>query len=104
MDDIEQDFIKKQALVDRRKNRRRDPMKKYEIQVIADNCPGCLRCALACSDTYTRAFNAPVAYIRVDISDIACSIHFTDDCNACGICADNCLYDALQKQAKEAVE
>ena len=61
-------------------------MKEYEIQVVADNCSGCLRCALACSDTY-----------------MACSIHFTDDCNACGICADNCLYDALQKQAKETV-
>jgi ferredoxin len=79
-------------------------MKKYDIQITADNCTGCLRCALACSNTYTQAFNAPAARIRVDISDTACAIHFTDECNACGICVDNCFYDALQKQPREAAK
>ena len=79
-------------------------MKKYEIQVTADNCTGCLRCALACSDTYTRAFNVPAANIRVTLSETGCTITFTDACNACGICADNCFYDALHKHPLEAAK
>jgi len=77
-------------------------MKKYDIQVTADNCTGCLRCALACSQTYTRLFNAPAAHIRVELSATACTIQFTEQCNACGICADNCFYDALHKHPREA--
>ncbi len=80
-------------------------MQAYKLLVTTDNCTGCLRCALACSDTYTRAFNTPAAYIQVDLADTACAIHFTDDCNGCGICADNCFYDALRKQPRgEAVQ
>jgi ferredoxin len=28
-------------------------------------------------------------------------IVFTEDCTHCGVCADNCYYDALKKKLKE---
>ena len=76
-------------------------MSKFIIQIYTDNCTGCLRCQLACSETYTGTFNPIEAKIRVEVSGVACSIRFTEDCKGCGICADNCLYDALQKRPAE---
>ena len=76
-------------------------MAKYEIHANTDNCTGCLRCQLGCSDLYTRAFNPAEAYIRVAVSGADCTITFTEDCTQCGICADNCFYDALEKKLKE---
>ncbi len=32
-------------------------MAKYEIKLRPENCSGCLRCALACSDAHSKAFN-----------------------------------------------
>ena len=76
-------------------------MAKYEILVKTDNCTGCLRCQLGCSDLYTKAFNPLAARIRVRVSGADCKIAFTDDCTHCGVCADNCYYDALEKKLKE---
>ena len=76
-------------------------MAKYEIHANTDNCTGCLRCQLGCSDLYTRAFNPAEAYIRVTVSGADCTISFTEDCTQCGVCADNCFYDALEKKLKE---
>jgi Pyruvate/2-oxoacid:ferredoxin oxidoreductase delta subunit len=76
-------------------------MAKYTIQIYADNCTGCRRCQLACSETTTRHFNPVKANIRVEVSGVDYSIYFTEECNECGICADNCFYDALQKLRKE---
>lgn len=77
-------------------------MPKYEIHVNTDNCTGCLRCQLGCSDLYARAFNPAAAYIRVEVSGADCTIAFTDECTQCGVCADNCHYDALEKELKES--
>ena len=76
-------------------------MNKYAMQIITPNCTGCRRCQLACSQLYTGAFNPVNAHLSVEILGKACSVRFTDDCRECGVCADNCFYDALQKRAKE---
>ncbi|MGD2125019.1 MAG: hypothetical protein PVG99_02995 [Desulfobacteraceae bacterium] len=76
-------------------------MEKYEIQVMPERCTGCLRCLLACSDFYTKAFNPSQARIRVLVSGTECSIRFTEECNECGVCVDQCLFNALEKSKKE---
>ena len=77
-------------------------MAKYDIQVNADNCTGCLRCQLACSDLYQKKFNPASARVQVTFSEQdECAIFFTDDCIHCGICVDHCFYDAMLKTKKE---
>lgn len=76
-------------------------MGKYIVQTAVENCTGCLRCQLACSDAYAKAFNPSAAYIRVDVSGAYARIEFTEDCNECGICADSCFFEALSKTRKE---
>ncbi len=78
-------------------------MGTYNIRTYTEKCTGCLRCQLACSDLYSKAFNPFVSKIQVSISDAGdCSIRFSDDCNQCGICVDHCFYDAMLKNKKEA--
>ena len=77
-------------------------MGKYDIQVATESCTGCLRCQLACSDLYTKAFNPSTARIRVIVLGADCSIHFTEECNECGVCADHCFHGALHKMKREA--
>jgi ferredoxin len=77
-------------------------MGKYEINIATERCTGCLRCQLACSDLYTKAFNPSQARIQVATSGAECSIRFEEDCNECGICADHCFFEALMKTEKES--
>lgn len=72
-------------------------MERYEIHVATERCTGCLRCQLSCSDLYTNTFNLSQARIRVDVLGAECTICFTEECNECGVCVDQCLYDALTK-------
>ena len=74
---------------------------KFQITANPQNCTGCLRCQLACSEQHTKAFNPSAARIQVNVSGVDCIIHFTNECNECAICVDNCFYDALQKKPKE---
>lgn len=76
-------------------------MAKYELHATAEKCTGCLRCQLACSDTYTLAFNPSAARLRVEMSGADCQIRFTEECVECGICADQCFYGALTKTERE---
>ncbi|MBW1846559.1 MAG: 4Fe-4S binding protein [Deltaproteobacteria bacterium] len=76
-------------------------MGKYYITTVIENCSGCLRCQLGCSEANTRKFKPIAAHIHVEMNDGDCGISFTDDCIACGICADNCFYGALTKTVKE---
>lgn len=76
-------------------------MPKYEIHVKTENCTGCLRCQLGCSVLYTGSFNPAAAHIRVTVSGADCAIAFTEECTHCGVCADNCFYDALEKKPEE---
>jgi Fe-S-cluster-containing hydrogenase component 2 len=76
-------------------------MAKYTINVVPENCAGCLRCELACSDAHTKAFNPSSSRIRVLMSSEDYRIDFTEDCVECGICADQCFYGALSKTKKD---
>jgi Fe-S-cluster-containing dehydrogenase component len=76
-------------------------MGKYDIQVATERCTGCLRCQLACSELYTKSFTPSRARIRVVVSGVDCSIHFTEECNGCGVCVDQCFFNALEKSEKE---
>jgi Fe-S oxidoreductase len=37
----------------------------------------------------------------VEMTGSDCTIDFAADCTHCGICAENCLYDVLQKHPLE---
>jgi Fe-S-cluster-containing dehydrogenase component len=76
-------------------------MAKYEIQITRESCTGCLRCALACSDLYARRFEPSLSRIKVVSSDSDCTVHLTDECNGCGVCADHCFYEALHKSRED---
>lgn len=76
-------------------------MSKYKIEVYPENCTGCLRCQLACSELYTKAFSPFEARIRVDTSGLRYLITFTPECNECGVCVDECFYGALSKDIRE---
>jgi ferredoxin len=75
---------------------------KYDIEITAERCTGCLRCQLACSDLFSRAFNPSRSRIQVIFSDVDCSIQFTQECNSCGVCADHCFYDVIHKHRRQA--
>ncbi len=70
---------------------------KYRILTEEENCTGCLRCQLACSDLYTKRFNPSAARIRILFSGVECSIRFTEECVECGVCAEHCLHGALDR-------
>lgn len=78
-------------------------MGKFKIEARAEKCTGCLRCQLACSYLYTRTFNPNEARICLDVSGADFSIYFNEDCSECGVCADDCFFDALEKFVEEAV-
>ncbi len=61
-----------------------------------------MRCGLACSELYAKAFNPLLGRIRVVVTGEDASISFTQDCNECGICVDQCFYGALSKETKDA--
>ena len=77
-------------------------MPKYDIAVHTESCTGCWRCELACSYTFHKSFNPSLAWIKVAFSGQDVEINFTEECLACGACADNCLYGALEKSLREA--
>ncbi len=72
-------------------------MSKYRIVTDDARCTGCLRCQLACSYAYTKSFNPSAARVCIELVGVDCAVRFTEDCVACGLCADNCFYGALEK-------
>jgi Fe-S-cluster-containing hydrogenase component 2 len=73
---------------------------KFLIEVIPEQCTGCLRCQLACSEQYTKTFNPSAARIQVIHKGPDCEIFFTPECTGCGICVEQCFYDALVKKTQ----
>jgi anaerobic carbon-monoxide dehydrogenase iron sulfur subunit len=79
-------------------------MAKYVIETAPEKCTGCLRCELACSELYTKAFNPSASRIQVTMQGADCTIFFRSDCNGCGLCVENCFYDVLTiKAAKDEI-
>lgn len=76
-------------------------MPRHRIKTVPGNCTGCLRCALACSELHTGAFNPSAARIRIVMNDAECAITFSETCTSCGVCADSCLYGALLEVSPE---
>ena len=78
-------------------------MAKYKISIVPENCTGCLRCQLACAELYAGRFTLHGARLEVILSSDNCTIRFSEDCTACGVCVDHCLYDTLLKTPLEVV-
>ena len=72
-------------------------MARYRIETAPENCSGCLRCELACSDIHTKQFMLSEARIKIVMSGENCTVSFSEKCNQCGVCADQCWYGALIK-------
>lgn len=69
-------------------------------RIVADDekCNGCLMCQLRCSFRFENAFNISKAALQVDRfvkGGTDFFISFSDKCDACGVCARHCPYDAL---------
>lgn len=77
-------------------------MMPFDLTYIQENCSGCLRCQLACSRAYARRFQPAAARIRITTAGEAYGASFMEDCTACGLCADSCLFGALLKRKREA--
>jgi ferredoxin len=75
---------------------------RFEIRVVPENCTGCLRCSLACSELQTGRFTLADGLIRIGLDDFPYTIVFMESCTRCGVCADHCLYGAIVKQDKGA--
>lgn len=65
------------------------------IQAHPENCTGCLRCQLRCSWTYASVFSPLEAYIQIEPGGVI-GISFTEDCNGCGYCVEECPFGALE--------
>lgn len=73
----------------------------YLICADASKCAGCMTCMLRCSFRLDKTFNLSIARIQVKrLVDHAneFEITFTEECDACGICARYCPYGALIRQ------
>jgi|TARA_B100001964_G_C13930561_1_gene464354 ferredoxin len=73
------------------------------IWIHAERCTGCLICVLRCSLKFEKAFNpdaARIAVRRLVGADTEYAVSLEDDCDNCGICVRNCLYEALFQEEK----
>ena len=71
-----------------------------------DRCAGCLICMLRCSLRFEGIFKLSAS--RIKIKKLVnrpeeFEIFFTEDCDACGICAMYCPYEALTGQKLKGV-
>ena len=69
------------------------------IVIKAENCSGCLLCALACSffTTPERAFSPAHAKIAVrpGAAESWFTVQLLPACDGCGVCVQYCAFDAL---------
>ena len=82
---------------------------KGNREIVADvsQCAGCLTCMLRCSFHKEGEFNLSRSRIKVRKlvgAENEFEITFSPDCDACGVCAVYCPYDALtRRKVKEKV-
>ncbi|MBM3154372.1 MAG: hypothetical protein FJ008_03460 [Chloroflexi bacterium] len=77
-------------------------LSKRNRRVVADasKCAGCMSCMLRCSFTKDGDFNLSASRIQVRKlvgKENEYQITFSKDCDACGVCAVYCPYDALAR-------
>ena len=53
-----------------------------------------MRCMLVCSYTYTKKFSLSASRIKIVLPEYRAE--FSEDCNNCGKCAEQCFYGALE--------
>jgi len=75
---------------------------KRNRQIVADDsqCAGCMTCMLRCSFTKDGDFNLSTSRIQVRKlvgKENEYQITFSKECDACGVCAVYCPYDALTR-------
>ncbi|MCU0599340.1 MAG: 4Fe-4S binding protein [Desulfobacterales bacterium] len=75
---------------------------KYQVSHSQENCTGCLCCQLACSRIYEKRFQPTAARIWIQLQRVHYTADFSQECIACGLCADACLFGALTKHPMEA--
>jgi len=64
------------------------------IRVIPERCTGCRVCQLICAITYEGRFCPEDAHVVVGED----GPRHTDECLACGLCADHCPAGALERE------
>lgn len=71
---------------------------RVEVEVSPENCLGCLRCQLACSDRYSGRFNPSAARLKIieRLFGEGFLIEYMDECVHCGLCARSCGFGALK--------
>ena len=73
--------------------------KHGKILIKPERCTGCRVCQLECSFKYHKVFNPALA--NIEILEIPgpgtdFSINYKDDCHNCLVCAQTCVFGALQ--------
>ena len=70
-------------------------------------CAGCLVCMLRCSYRFEKAFKLSASRImvkRLINQPVEFEITFAEACDACGLCAKYCPYEALTLKRLKKVE
>ena len=66
------------------------------VIIDVEQCTQCLNCQLICSITYEKVFDPMRARIVVERKPTGeKTTSYTEDCTACNICVDYCVYGAL---------
>ncbi len=68
-----------------------------DISIHAERCTGCKNCQLACSFVNTGVFDPSSANISIQSAEDTQAVSFLETCLGCGVCADFCVYGALEK-------
>ena len=76
--------------------------KPFTMFIPSDKCSGCLTCLLACSYFTEGVFSLAKAKLRISRCDEGSRfmITFLPTCINCGLCAEYCPWDAIEKIRK----
>jgi Fe-S-cluster-containing dehydrogenase component len=74
---------------------------RYHLNYDQIKCSGCLQCQLTCSYLFSKAFQLSASHVQIVPGKNGYQAVFSENCTQCGLCADNCLFDALTKRKKE---
>jgi len=83
--------------------------KRWQIIAYPKRCTVCYMCQLVCSLKQDKIFNPSQAYIKISSvvkpsGELDVDVAFNDNCDSCGLCVKYCLYDALARKKRPAVQ